>query len=99
MSEGYQVCGLEAETSVLSTLSFCFLLFVMASWQMLEANLLLHPRPFRFICIFFFLNYATHDTRSNLISIGQTGRPCPIKCKNLWAKEKTLSRSDAAMGI
>ena len=26
-----------------------------------------------------------------LIYIGQTGRPCPIKCKALWTKVKTLS--------
>jgi len=34
-----------------------------------------------------------------LFYIGQTGRPCPMKCNALWTKSKTLSHSGTGMGI
>jgi hypothetical protein len=35
----------------------------------------------------------------SLSFIGQTGRPCSIKCNALWAKANTLFHTGAGMGI
>jgi len=34
-----------------------------------------------------------------LVYIGQTGRPCPVKCHSLCNKVKKMSHCDAGVGV